>query len=110
MNILNLTDANVFINKGHLSSKTEANEKLLADASLIHNNKILPNFHSPFFYNHDRTSKNLRLRGVPAGTIVSVISVVPTVNATEADYHFCTKINDHNYPKEIFTKEDTKKT
>ena len=96
--------------RGYLRSKTIADENLLAEATLIDNNKILPNFHSPFFYNRYQTSKVLKLKGVPAGTIVSVISVIPTVNATGADYQFCTKINNYNYPKEIFTEEDTKRT
>ena len=111
MNVLDLNDAYIWFNKiPYLSSKTVANENLLPDATLIHDNKILPNFHSPFFYNPNRFSKSLKLRGVPIDTIVSVISVIPTVNATGADYHLCTKINKYNYPDEIFTKEDTKRT
>ena len=117
MNLFDLTDSDLreysYRNGellGYLRSKTIADENLLAEATLIHNNKILPNFHSPFFYNINRVSKKLKLQGVPAGTIVSVISVIPTVNATGDDYQFCTKLNNYNYPKEIFTKEDTKRT
>ena len=107
MNILDLNDSLIWVNKGFLSSKTASNENLLGGATLIHSNKILPNFHSPFFYNHDDMSKLLKLKGVPANTLVSVISVIPTLNATALDYKVCTDISTL---KQTFTIKDTKRT
>ena len=108
MNLFNLKGTTV--SYGQLRSKTLTEDKLSAHANLIHANKISPNFHSPFFYYRDDVSKSFKLSGVPSGTLVSVIAVIPTLNATAADYKLCTDINKYNYPNDIFTREDTRRT
>ena len=113
MNSFNLE--NTTIRSAFLHSKSDSwpppyTTDLEVAANLVHGHKISPDFHTPFFHSRGAKSIHWRLTDVSSGTLVSVISVPPTLNDTGKDYRLCEKIDKYNYPKETFTSKDTRRT
>ena len=111
MNMLNLE--NTSIETAHLSFKSPSKQdgwKLSIAVNLVHENKVLPDFHTPLFYNNGTKPINWYLWDIPPGTVFSIMSVPPALNYTGADYRLCENINKYNYPDEVFTSKDAKRT